>query len=401
MVQSWRAICRGLWIGAIAVLAAVSALAQSEPFVQAFREGGEALRGGRLEQAASAFERCTALDPGFAEAWFNLGLVRFQQHKIGDAVPALEKSLQLKPGLRGANLFLGIARYRASDYPKATEALTRELALDPSSPDALMWLGVVKSAVGASAEAVTYLEKAAQLRPKDIDILYHLGRAHMLLSKEVYERMFEVDRHSWRVHQVLAHSFAEADRLDDAVKECQEAIRLKPDEPGLHQQLADIYWIQNNLPAAETEFQTELQIDSHNTGAMYNLAVISIERSKAAVAVDLLTEVLRRAPNTTEALYQLGRAQALLSNYEPAAASFAAVVADPRKINAEMFRQSYYQLAQLYRRLHRPEESKAALDVFVRLKQQSDAAQNEKLEDKMRKAVAADLNKEKEKEVHQ
>ena len=340
------------------------------------------------------------LDPSFAEAWLNLGLVRFQQHKAADAVPLFEKSLKLKPSLRGANLFLGIARYRAMEYPKATEALTRELALDPNSADALMWLGVVKTAVGKPSEAVTYLQKASQLRPKDIDILYHLGRAHMLLSKEIYERMFEVDQHSWRVHQVLANSFSEADRLDDAVKECQEAIRLKPDEPGLHQQLADIYWIQNNLPAAETEFQTEIQIDPHNTGAMYNLAVISIERSKVAVAVDLLTEVLRRAPNTTEALYQLGRAQALASNYEGAAASFAAVVVDPRKINAEMFRQSYYQLAQLYRRLHRPEDSKAALDAFVRLKQQADLAQNQKLEDKMKKSVAEDENN-KEREVHQ
>lgn len=398
MWQSRFAIRRGLSIAGAISLAVVSALAQSEPFVQVFRVGGEALRGGRLEQAASAFERCTALDPAFAEAWFNLGLVRLQQHKIGDAIPLFEKSLKLKPGLRGANLFLGIAQYREADYPKAADALTRELALDPSSATALMWLGVVKAAVGASAEAVTYLEKAAQLRPRDIDILYHLGRAHMLLSKEVYERMFAVDQNSWRVHQVLAHSFAEADRLDDAVKECQEAIRLKPDEPGLHQQLADIYWIQNNLPAAEAEFQAELKIDSHNTGAMYNLAVIGIERSEAAVAVDLLTEVLRRAPNTTEALYQLGRAQALLSNYEQAAASFAAVVAAPRKINAEMFRQSYYQLAQLYRRLHRPEESRAALDVFVRLKQQADAAQNQSLEDKMKRAVAEDENKER--EVH-
>src|SRR5471030_729386 len=106
MWQSRFAIRRGLLIAGAISLSVVSALAQSEPFVQEFRVGGEALRGGRLEQAASAFERCTALDPAFAEAWFNLGLVRLQQHKIGDAIPLFEKSLKLKPGLRGANLFL-------------------------------------------------------------------------------------------------------------------------------------------------------------------------------------------------------------------------------------------------------------------------------------------------------
>jgi hypothetical protein len=49
--------------------------------------------------------------------------------------------------------------------------------------------------------------------------------------------------------------------------------------------------------------------------------------------------------------------------------------------------------------LHRPEESKAALDAFVRLKQQADVAQNQKLEDKMKRSVAEDENKER--EVHQ
>jgi len=110
MMQSWRVIPRGWLLAGTAGLATVIALAQSEAFVEAFREGGQALRGGRLDEAGSAFERCTRLDPGFAEAWFNLGLVRFQQHKSGEAIPLLEKSLHLKPGLRGANLFSGYLR---------------------------------------------------------------------------------------------------------------------------------------------------------------------------------------------------------------------------------------------------------------------------------------------------
>ena len=161
MLQSWRVTRRGLLIGGTAVLAVVSAAAQSEQFVQTFREGSAALRSGRMEQAASAFGRCTVLDPGFAEAWFNLGLVRFQQHQIGDAIPLFEKSLKLKPGQRGANLFLGIAQYRAMDYPKATEALTRELGIDAASADALIH----------GCEAETFCMAAAEARASGVPLI--------------------------------------------------------------------------------------------------------------------------------------------------------------------------------------------------------------------------------------
>jgi hypothetical protein len=65
---------------------------------------------------------------------------------------------------------------------------------------------------------------------------------------------------------------------------------------------------------------------------------------------------------------------------------FKAEVAEGNGADGESVRQSYYQLAQLYRRAQQPEESKAALDSFLRLKQQEDAAQSQKLQDKLKRS---------------
>jgi hypothetical protein len=54
---------------------------------------------------------------------------------------------------------------------------------------------------------------------------------------------------------------------------------------------------------------------------------------------------------------------------------------------AETVRQSYYQLAQLYRRAQQPEEARLALNEFARLKQQSDVEQEQKLEDKLKRST--------------
>lgn len=362
------------------------ALCQNGEVEKAFHHGADALRNGHLDVASADFSKVIALSPAFAEAYFNLGLARLQQGNFDGAVAPFEKSLSLKPKLRGANLFLGIARYRRNNYAGAIIALKREAQIDPSNPKVLMWLGVAQLGAGDDAAAAVSLDHAAALSPDDVDILYHRGRAHMLVSKESYEQMYKADPTSWRVHQVLAQSFVEQDRFDEAVNECQKAIAAMPREPGLHEELADVYWKQNQLPKAESEFQDELQIDPESFSSMYKLAVVSIERSKPDVAAKLLTEVLNRSPKYPNANYQLGRAEAQMGNTSAAIGNFSAAVADG-KADAETLRQSYYQLAQLYRREQKTEESQAALGKFMRLKQQADAQQAQKLQDKLSRST--------------
>jgi len=354
-----------------------------------FRKGTEALRNGDLDQAADAFQQVTKSSPGFAEAYLNLGLVRVQQGKYESAAQALQRAISLSPRLRGANLFLGIAQYRENRLPEAISALKRETSVDPKNAKAFMWLGVAELAAGENAAATSTLDQAAKLDPSDVDILYHRGRAHMLVSKDSYEQMYKLAPNSWRVHEVLSQSYAQADRLEDAIKEAQQAIDLKPDEPGLHEELADILWQQNQLEQAEDQFQKELEIDPESVTAMYKLAVVNIERSKPEAAEKLLAEVLRRSPLYPGAHYQMGRAQGQLGQVQEAIRSFSAVVQQPAHVDSETLRQSYYQLAQLYRRDQKPEESRAALNSFLRLKQEADAAQSLHLQDKMKRASSA------------
>ena len=361
--------------------------AQTNTLEGLFRQGTEALRAGNLDQAAQDFSAAVKMNPSFAEASFNLGLVRMQQGKFEEAIATLDRSLALNPRLRGAHLFLGIAHYRRNEYDRAIPALKRETEIDPSNAQAFMWLGVAELAKGDNFGASAALDKAAELKPQDVDILYHRGRAHMLVSKASYEEMYKADPNSWRVHQVLSQSYADADRVDDAIAECQLAVNARPNEPGLHEELGDLYWRQNQLAKAETEFQNELKADAESTESLYKLAVISLERSKTDVAADLLSQVLKRTPHSADAEYQLGRAQAQMGNVDAAVASFNAAVTDSGKSDTETLRQSYYQLAQLYRRQQKPEESRAALDSFMRLKQQADAEQSQNLQDKLRRSA--------------
>jgi tetratricopeptide (TPR) repeat protein len=332
-----------------------------------FRQASEAMRRGNLEQASDGFGAVVKAAPRFAEAHLNLGLVREEQGRHEEAIASFREALRLKPNLRGANLFLGIADYRLNRLDEAAHTLRKEATANPQDATAWMWIGVVELAREHAEEAADALDKAAKLAPNDVDILYHRGQAHLLVSRNSYERMFKQDPKSWRVHQVLAQTAEEAERYSDAIGEYLAAIRLAPTAPGLHEELGTAYLNSSKLQEAEEAFQRELQLDPHNVLARYKLGVLAMESGDGAKAKELIQEALREKPGLEDADYNLGRAEAMMGDDSAALEHFkrAAQGSDPDSV-----RQAWYQLGGVYRRLHRMEEARQAMAVFQKLKDQ-------------------------------
>lgn len=355
--------------------------AQGTAIEQKFRQATAAMREGRLDEAGEAFGSIVKDSPSFAEGFLNLGLVREEQGRNEEAIVNLQKALTLKPRLRGANLFLAIAEYRLNHFDKAVAALQKETAYYPSDANAWMWLGVVQLAAQNPEEAVAALDKAAKLSPDNVDILYHRGRAHLLVSKNSYERMFQIDPKSWQVHQVLAQADAEADRHDDAIAEYQAAIQLAPKQPGLHELLGTEYQKANKLDPAVEALQQELEIDPNNVLARYKLGLIEVERGEGAKSKELIEGAVRQNPGLKDSAYYLGRAEMELGNSAAAAEAFNRAISSP-DTDPEIVQQAWYQLGVVYRRLHRIEDAQKAFATFQRLKDEETQRIQERLKKK-------------------
>jgi tetratricopeptide (TPR) repeat protein len=352
-----------------------------------FRQATEALKQGRLEDAATGFAAVVNAAPTFAEAHLNLGLVLEEQGKNEEATASLQKALKLKPKLRGANLFLGVAEYRLNHLDLAIASLKKETAYYPSSADAWMWLGVVQLASGQADQACESLDRAAKLDPDNVDILYNRGRAHLLVSKNSYEKMYKADPNTWHVHQVLAQAYAESDRHEEAIAEYQAAIRKAPNQPGLHEELGSEFLRTDKLDAAEAEFAQELKFDPNNAFALFKLGATQVERGDAEKGKGSVELALQKNPRLKNAAYYLGRAEMQLGHNEEAINALKQATnpdSDP-----DIVQQAWYQLAIVYRRLRRTEDAKQALAIFQRLKDESTERQH-KLFEKKREAQIKD-----------
>lgn len=331
-----------------------------------FRQATEAMQTGRLEEAASGFDSVIKDAPTFAEAYLNLGLVRSEQDRNEEAIANLEKALSLKPHLRGANLFLGVAEFRLNHADKAVGALKKEVSAYPKDAHAWMWLGVAELVNEDPEAAADALDKAAKLAPNDVDVLYHRGRAHLLVSKNSYEKMFKVDPHSWRVHQVLGQMAAEAERHEDAIAQYLAAIKLARTQPGLHEELAGEYHAAARIPEAEAAYRQELEIDPHNVNARYKLGILLVEKHDPAQGKALIEAALREKPGLADSDYHLGRAEMMLGNDTVAAEYLKHATTEDSDL--EIIQQAWYQLGIVYRRLRRMEEAQQAMATFQKLK---------------------------------
>jgi len=363
-------------LGFASVCAAQTAT-QNRPsaFSDALAAGSQALQHGDLPQAVASFRNAVALEPSSAGAHFNLGLALEQQGAHPDAVKELEAARKLQPALRGVNLFLGIAEFRLNLTAKAEDDLKRAVKADPKDAKAWMWLGVVETASGKSDEAVAALDKAAELDPNDPDILYHRGRAHLLVSKSSYERMFALDRNSYRVHQVLAEADAESQQIPEAIAEYKAAIALAPHHPGLNEELGDLYWANDKTAEADAAYTAELANDPYSAMAEYKLGCLRELTGNAASAAELLLKAIALDPAIENAYYYLGRAQIELGDDPGGIANLeraARAKGDP-SLNAL----ALYQLSRVYRRLHRNPEADAALALFRVRRADSERAEAE------------------------
>lgn len=358
--------------------ASVCLFAQTPPASIEFSQATEAMREGKLDEAAAGFAAAVKRDPTFAEAHFNLGLVDEELGKYDEAISSLHAALRLKPRLHGANLFLGIAEFRVNDLSEAAFAIQTETVAYPKDANAWMWLGVVRLAQDRPEGAAEALDKAAKLKPGDQDILYHRGRAHLLVSKNSYAKMFKIDENSWLVHRVLAQANAEADRHVDAIAEYEAAIKLAPTQPGLHEELGTEYRSVNKIAEAEQAFREELALDPHNVLATYKLGAIEVEKGDGAKGKELIEAAEKQKPDLVHLDYNLGRAEMLLGDDTAAASHFERTVKSDT--DPEVIEQAWFQLGTAYRRLHRMDEARNAMNTYQQLKDQEATKSQKALE---------------------
>jgi tetratricopeptide (TPR) repeat protein len=342
---------------ALALWAGLALQVVSPEVARHAQAGLAAKQQGKLSDAIVEFQKVTELAPDLAAGFVNLGAAYLDSHQYGAAIAPLKKALELNPQLPGADQMLGMALLSAGYAGEAIPHLQRTQAQGA--------LGIAQLKTGNLTDAIVNLGAALKQRPNDPDLLYYLGRASGLFSKQIFDSLDASYPDSARAHQALAENYAVLRQAPEAEKEYREALRLRPETPGIHLALGQLYATASQWAKAEEQFRAEAQLQPGDAEAAYRLGAACLEQGKLTEARTELERADRLQPGMPETLYSLGKAASLQNDLATAQTVWTRLLTIEK--DSALAAQTHFGLAGIYRKQGKTAEAQREMSEFRRL----------------------------------
>lgn len=229
---------------------------------------------GRIDEAAAHYARAIALQPDYAPAYNNLGVMQRAAGRVDEAIATYQVALQQKGDFPDAHYNLANALLEKGRPQEAAEHFRIALQSIPDSAGAANNLGIALSAQNRPADAVAAFRAAVAADPN-----------------------------SAVAHRNLADALAAAGQVDDAVAEFQRATALDPNDPGAPYNLGVVLLEAGRIPDAITALRAAVGLAPRSVDAHNNLGIAfgsagdldaAIAEFRRALAIDPASRDARR-----------------------------------------------------------------------------------------------------------
>jgi TolB-like protein/class 3 adenylate cyclase/Tfp pilus assembly protein PilF len=216
-------------------------------FIKGYHHGNRISKENNVK-AQELYEKALEIDPNFAAAMVDLGIVHVQNAKYGwsssptdsikQAKALAAKSMEIDAFQAGNHILLGEILVLEGKLDEAIIENKKAIDIDPNDPVSQFWLGKALRWYGQYDEAIYHLKRAMRLNPHyPWYFPYVLGRAYFLLrqyddSISIFESILERYQESecspkWP-HMQLAKVYAELGQYEKARLHMQKVLELDP-----------------------------------------------------------------------------------------------------------------------------------------------------------------------------
>ena len=211
----------------------------------------------RWTDSFTLFKHTLAVTPPNLIIENNLGSALSRSGLHDEAAAHFEKALQIMPAhyeplLYDALLNMGISRFYQNRLPEAIEYCQSALRLRPDAPKAHDLLGMALAMQGHGEAALDEIRHAAELAPNDADIQKDLGVTLARLGRipesiDHFHEALRLNPYNASAHNNLGLSLLQSGKPGESIPEFEAALRLNPELQGA----AD------NLRRAQTQLSSQ------------------------------------------------------------------------------------------------------------------------------------------------
>lgn len=233
---------------------------------------------GDQQNAIACYWRALEVDPGYAEACYNLGALLLLNASYAEVSDLCERTLQFAGERADLRFYLGIALKHLGRTEAAERELRRSLALQPDLVEALNSLGNILSDSGRQEEAIACYRQAISLRRDYAEAHYNLGMAlrdldRLTEAQSCFERTVALDPMCAEAHNDLGNTHLRNYQLKQAIDCYRRAIGIHSRYDSAYNNLGSALLAQQHLDEAIAAYRQAVRLNPENAEAHFNLSM--------------------------------------------------------------------------------------------------------------------------------
>jgi PQQ-dependent catabolism-associated CXXCW motif protein len=245
--------------------AEVQALLLDKKYASAyFQRGRIELAKGAYDRAIADYDQAIQLNPEYDEAYSYRGTAYYSKGDYGQAVKDYDQAIQINPKLAVAYVNRGIAYTSKSNYVHAIADFDAAIEIDSKFIQAYFFRGSAYLAKGDYDNAINDYEQTIRLNP-NIAVAY-FNRANAYQAKGDLDRAVADFDQAVLLDPKSAQSYNNrciarmiiGQQLQQALSDCNQALRILPDNPGYLDSRGFAYLRLNRLDEAIVDFSAVL-----------------------------------------------------------------------------------------------------------------------------------------------
>jgi serine/threonine protein kinase/Tfp pilus assembly protein PilF len=249
----------------------------------------------KYPEAIELFQKAISIDPGFAMAYRGMATAYGNMGFIKKQREAFQKAMGLIDRVSERERYVIQGCYYMSDprtLDKAIETINKLLELYPDDVLGPGWLGNIYDGLEEWDKALKYHEMESKISKTSLDYA-NLASVYERLglfqkAREVYEDYNKSISDSPDLHRLLGWNCLAEGKFDLARVEADKAFLMDPKSNDNFWLKGDIFYLQDNLAGAESEYQKLLEAkpEYYPFVARGRLAAIYLRRGNSEKAIE-------------------------------------------------------------------------------------------------------------------
>ena len=329
----------------------------------------------RYEEALAEVDRYARLVGDLLQGFdghYVRGLALRRLDRLGDAERELRRAAEINPGHADALFNLGAVLEQLGSDEEAMAYLRKAADLQPENPDTRYRLGKLLLELGETDRGEAELEAFQELRQR----AQQESRASVLMrqaerrmdagnpeqAKQLYQQVLRQDPQHAEALANLGVAYEQLGRSDLAEAMFRKALDLRPDYADAHLNLGLTLAESERFRAALESIAEAVRLDPGHVAARQAMGMVLTRLDRPLEAVPHFRRVVVEIPSSADARLNLGIALAEGGSLEDALAEFD----EAARLSPESFR-PHYNRGRALNDLGRSDEAREALEIAIGL----------------------------------